>query len=363
MESKFFINPSMFEEKEKLILDNGAMKAYAFKYSTGVCAIRVENEKGYFILLPYQGQQIWRAKFLGKSLAMKSMFAEPIATTVFLESYGPFYMHCGVRAMGVCGPEDTHQPHGELPVAEYKNAWLISGEDEKGAYIAVSGEYIGKKAFNYNYRFVPQCRLYAGETVLHVSVHLENLRTKPMTYMYLGHANFRPVDGSELCYSAKYDSDHIKVHKIIGADVPKEIAEPLADYMDKLEKDPALHHKIGAPHQYYDPEICFTVYYEGDENGMAHTMQRMPDGMAFYVTHPVEALPIGIRWMAKTGDEESLGMVLPATAEHLGFTHAKNNGQLKTLAAGAELNFDITLGLLDAAEAEAVAQKIEKIIK
>lgn len=363
MENKFFLNPSMFEEKEKLILDNGVMKAYAFKYSTGVAAVRVENEKGYFILLPYQGQQIWRAKFLGKSLTMKTSFAEPVPTNDFLETYGCFYMHCGVRAMGVCGPEDTHQTHGELTVAEYKNAWLLSGEDEKGAYIAVSGEYVGKKSFCYHYRFVPECRLYADETLLNVSVHLENLRTTPFTYMYLGHANFRPVDGSELVYSAKYDAEHIKVHKIIDPDTPKEIAEPLAAYMDAVQENPELHHKIGAPNQYYDPEICFTVYYEKDENGMAHTMQRMPDGNAFYITHPVEALPIGIRWMARTGDEDSLGMVLPATAEHLGFTHAKNNGQLKTLEPGAQLNFQIKLGLLEADGAEAVAKKIEAIVK
>lgn len=363
MESKFFINPSMFEEKEKLILDNGTMKAYAFKYSTGVCAIRVENEKGYFIILPYQGQQIWRAKFLGKSLTMKSMFAEPVPTQDFLENYGPFYMHCGVRAMGIVGPEDTHLPHGELTVAQYKNAWLVAGEDEKGAYIAVSGEYIGKKAFNYHYRFVPQCRLYAGETLLHMTVHLENLRSVPFTYMYLGHANFRPVEGSELVYSAKCDPEHIKIHKLIDPAAPKEIAEPLAAYMDALEKDPSLHNKIGAPGQTYNPEICMTIYYEKDENGMAHTMQCMPDGNAFYISHPVDKLPYVIRWMAGTGDEESLGMALPATAEHLGFTHAKNNGQLKTLAAGAELNFDITLGLLEANEVETVAKKIETLIK
>ncbi len=210
---------------------------------------------------------------------------------------------------------------------------------------------------------MPQCRLYADETVLHMSVYLKNLRTKPLTYMYLGHANFRPVDGSELVYSAKYDAEHIKVHKIIDPSTPKEIAEPLAAYMDAAQENPAIHHKIGAPGQYYDPEICFTVYYEKDENGMAHIMQRMPDGNAFYISHPVDALPYGIRWMANTGDEESLGMVLPATAEHLGFTHAKNNGQLKTLAPGAELNFDITLGLLEAKDAEAVADKIEKILK
>ena len=363
MESKFYLNPSMFTEKEKLILENGSMKAYAFIYPTGVEAIRVENEKGYFVILPYQGQQIWRAKFLGKQLTMRSMFEEPIPTDEFLDCYGCFYMHCGVTGMGVPGPQDTHLRHGELTVAKYKNAWLLSGKDEKGSYIAVSGELFGKLAFNYNYHFVPQCRLYADATTLEMTVSLENLRSKPFTYMYLSHINFRPVDGSELIYSAKYDSEHVKVHKIINPSAPKEIAEPLAAYMDALEKDPTLHHQIGVSGQTYDPEICFTVLYESDENGMAHTIQKMPDGSAFYVSHPVDALPYGVRWIARTGDEDSLGMVLPATAEHLGFTHAKENNQLKVLAPNSKITFTVKMGLLDAGQTESVVNTIQKIVK
>jgi len=63
MENKFYLNPSLFTDRETLVLENGSMKAYAFRYSTGVCALKVENEKGFFIILPYQGQQVWRAEF------------------------------------------------------------------------------------------------------------------------------------------------------------------------------------------------------------------------------------------------------------------------------------------------------------
>ena len=62
----------MFLEKEFVLAENGKMKATAFKYSTGVEALKVENDKGYFIILPFQGQQIWRVNFLGKDLYMKT---------------------------------------------------------------------------------------------------------------------------------------------------------------------------------------------------------------------------------------------------------------------------------------------------
>ena len=37
--------------------------------------------------------------------------------------------------MGNPTAEDTHTPHGELPVANYKEAYILAGEDEKGKYI------------------------------------------------------------------------------------------------------------------------------------------------------------------------------------------------------------------------------------
>lgn len=361
VQHQYFLNPSMFTEKEKLILNTGAMRVYAFCYSTGVAALRVENEKGYFILLPYQGQQVWRAKFLGKSLTMRTAFDEPVATQDYLATYGGFLLHCGVCAMGVPHEGDTHPLHGELPNAVYPSAWLLAGEDEQGAYVAVSGEIYGTVSFTRNYRFTPECRLYADGTVLHMNIRLENLRSTPFTYMYLCHINFRPVDGGELAYSTPYDREHVKIHKIVPTDMPKDKAANLAAYMDAVEETPALHHKVGEPGQFYDPEICFTVRYQTDAEGMAHTMQQLPDGMAFYVSHPAEVLPYGIRWIARTGDEDSMGMVLPATAEHFGYTHAKNNDQLKVLPPKSELCFCIKAGLLTAAEAEQMAQNIERI--
>ena len=349
------IKKSFFSDREYVLVENKTMKATAFKYSTGVEAIKVENAKGYFIILPFQGQQIWRIHFLGKDLVMKTKFDEPKPTEDYLKTYGGFLLHCGINAFGVPQSDDNHPLHGENPNAPYEEAYIEAGED----YIAVGGSREYNVSFTKNYKFSPECRLYADDTVLKVHVKLENLRHEPMEYMYLAHINFRPIDGAELMYTGDYKK--IKVHKIIGANVPKERAKKLKAYMDAIEKDPTLHHKVGAEGQLYDPEICFTVNYKGDENGRAYTMQYTDEG-ACYVSHPVDVLPFVIRWISRTGDEDSMGMVLPATAEHLGYSNAKKAGNIKILPPTGKIEFDLEAGYLDADRAKEVKAKIEKII-
>ena len=56
-------------------------------------------------------------------------------------------------------------------------------------------------------------------------------------------------------------------------------------------------------------------------------------------------------------------MALPATAEHYGYTNAKEKGQIKYLEPGAEVHFRVTAGYLDDADAKKLAEKIDKIIK
>ncbi|MBE5869582.1 MAG: DUF4432 family protein [Lachnospiraceae bacterium] len=353
---RIYLKREFFGDREFLLAENNNMKATAFKYSTGVEAIKVENKKGYFIILPFQGQQIWRACFLGKDLVMRTSFEEPVPTTEYLETYGGFLVHCGVQGMGVPQAGDTHKQHGEVPNVAYQKAYMEIGKD----YMTVGGVYEYNKSFVKHYLFNPECSLQEDDTVLKVKVRLENKRHEPLEYMYLCHINFRPIDGAELIYSADYDSSGVKVHKLIGDGVPKEEAEKLMAYMEAVEKDPTLHHKVGAPGQLYDPEICFTIYYKGDENGRAYTLQYNEEG-ACYVSHPVEQLPIGIRWISRKIDEQSMGMVLPATAEHLGYTDAKSKGQIKVLQGMESVEFNIEAGYLEKERADQVKTKIEQI--
>ncbi|MCL1855855.1 MAG: hypothetical protein FWF86_08990 [Clostridia bacterium] len=76
------------------------------------------------------------------------------------------------------------------------------------------------------------------------------------------------------------------------------------------------------------------------------------------VTFRPEELPYGIRWIARTGDEDALGLCLPATAEHKGYNYCKMNGQLRTLAPKASLTFHVKTGYLSA---EHTALRIKKL--
>ncbi len=355
---RVYLKKEYFTEKETVLLENGDMRAVAFKYSTGVCAVRVENNRGYFIILPFQGQQIWRAFFDGHDLVMKTKFSEPVPTLEYLQTYGGFLLHCGINAFGVPQADDNHKQHGEIPNAEYKIAYIECGED----YIGVGGRFDFDVSFTKNYSFSPMCKLYNDDTVLKIDIELENRRHYPMDYMYLCHINFHPIDNAQLIYSADYDSEHIKVYKSIGENVPKAQAAKLLEYMERVEKEPEIHNTVGAEGQIYDPEICFNVKYKGDENNRAYTMQYTQDG-AYYVSHPVDVLPEAIRWISRTLDEDSMGMVLPSTAEHLGYQNAKRKGQLKYLKPMEKISFRIEAGYLTAERANQVKKHIEDFSK
>ena len=107
------------------------------------------------------------------------------------------------------------------------------------------------------------------------------------------------------------------------------------------------------------------VYYghikDADENGDAHTMQLLPDGYACYVTHKPEELPFGVRWIARTEDEDALGMVLPATAQHMGYLYCKKHGLEKYLGPGETLTYHITTGILSPEESLKMKDKIKSL--
>lgn len=353
---------NMFSDRELTLLEYNKMRVIAFKYSTGVEALKVENEKGYFIILPFQGQQIWRANFCGIDLQMKTTFKEPVPTKEYLETYGGFLLHCGINAFGVPSAKDSHPQHGEIPNACYDNAYIECGCDENGDYVSVGGKLLFNKSFVKSYCFSPNCKLYSDGTVLNINVEIENMRSYPMEYMYLCHINFRPIDGAELVYSVPYDNKHIKIYDSVGDDIEEPRRTQLIEYMNVLEKDPSVMNKVGGEEQTYDPEICFRLRYLGDSNKRAYTMQCMNEG-AFYVSHPIDALPDAIRWISRTKHEDSMGMVLPCTAEHLGYTHAKDNGQIKVLPPNGKISFNIEAGYINKIKEEEVKKKINEIVK
>ncbi len=351
--------PSFFGEVEKTLVEHEGLTASTFLYPSGVQGLRLTNELGHLVVLPFQGQQIWDAQFLGRTLTMRSMFDMPYPTTEYLRTYGGFLLHCGVTAMGVPAAGDSHPLHGELPNAPYRAAQLVTGNDESGPYLAVTGQYRHTVAFAQNYIAQPTITLHASFSRLTASLVIHNLKQTPMELMYLAHANFRPVDEGRLVYSALCTPENVRVRSSIPSHIRP--AAGYRDFLQELQAHPEKHNVL-RPGLAFDPEVVFFVDYQVDEAGWAHTLQVHPDGSADFISHRPDQLDHGVRWISRTPDQDALGMVLPATAEPEGYTAEKAKGNLKVLAGGAEWRCDMELGALSPHEAKVLEARIKSIL-
>jgi len=360
LQTTLHILPRFFGEKERLLVEQGPLSASSFLFDSGVCGLRLKNDVGQLVLLPFQGQQIWSAAFGGRDLTMKSMFDQPRPTREYLDTYGGFLVHCGATAMGVPAQGDTHPLHGELPNAPYEKAYVVVGQDEKGAFIGLGGQYQHTVAFNHNYVARPLVKLYAGSTLIWVTLTIANLKHSDMELMYLAHVNFRPVDEGRLVYSAPCTPEHVRVRTSIPSHI-----RPLPGYVEfiqELGQHPEKHNLL-APDLLFDPEVVFFIDCVTDKDGWAHSMQLHPDGSADYIRHRPDQLDKGIRWISRTADQDALGLLLPATAEPEGYTAEKAKGNLKLLPAQGTFRCDLEIGTLTPEEAQRMAVKIDTILQ
>ena len=355
--AKIAVFKEMFGEKRRVLARFGEFEAESFRYSTGVEALKLSNSRGSFTILPFMGQMVWRCDFDGRELAMKSMHDEPeMCKTSFNESYGCFMMHCGLTAMGNPTPEDTHVGHAELPIAPYRDAWIEFGEDRAGAYAEVGGEFVNRLCFTHNYTFSPRVRLRAGAAKLEISASVRNNKDIPFEYYYLCHVNHRPVDGSKIVESP------LAKAPIVNHEVPDGYYKPWADatnaWLAKLDEDFTRQAVVGAKGESYRPEIVNCYFHKADRSGVATVMQMYPrNSGAVYVSYRPGELPYATHWIARTCDEDALGMCLPATAEHKGRLYCQAHRQQRVLAPGKTVSFSIETGLLKASEAKAMAAR------
>jgi hypothetical protein len=358
-ETTFHLQKHFFTAAEQTLVEQEGLVASAFLFGSGVHGLRLANQSGQIVVLPFQGQQIWQAEFHGRPLTMQSMFSEPRPDVEYLQTYGAFLLHCGFTAMGVPAEGDHHPLHGELPNAPYQSARLLAGEDERGRYLGVAGRYQHTVAFNHNYVAGPLVKLYAGSSRLAVSLTVQNLKRSPMEYMYLAHVNFRPVDHGRLFYSAHCTPEHVRVRSSIPAHIRP--APGYREFLQSLEARPEQHNRL-EPGLLFDPEVVFFIDYLAGADGWAHAMQIHPDGSADFISHRPEQLDKGIRWISRTPDQDALGLNLPATAEPEGYSAEKAKGNVRVLPAQAEFRCDLEIGLLTPEEAREMESQIERIL-
>jgi hypothetical protein len=228
-----------------------------------------------------------------------------------------------------------------------------------GAYIGLCGSYRHTVAFSYNYLARPMVKLYAGSTLLRVSLDVHNLKRTAMELMYLAHINFRPVDNARLVYSAPCTPEHVRVRRSIPSHVRP--GPGYREFLQQLGEHPEKHHVL-APELVFDPELVFSIDYLADDAGWAHSLQVHPGGGADYVAHRPQELPIGVRWICRTPDQDAMGLCLPATAEPEGYHAEKAKGNIVVLPGGATWHIDLKVGTLSAERAAEVASTIAGIV-
>ena len=355
------LSKHMFEGKERILAQSGKLTASLFVYETGVRAVRLANEHGYIVVLPYKGQQVWDAFFDGRFLNMETMYQEPRNVAHFLDTYGCFVMHCGALRMGCPGPEDDHPLHGDLPYADYGEAVLELGRDAEGRTMGITGLFDYNRAFGEKYHARPMAKLHESSTLVDISMEIENYSHYPMDLMYMCHVNFRPVEGGRIVQSVGWDKERMKVRTVIPEHV--EASPGFVDFLAQLEENPDLTQTIRAEDE-YDPEIAFFIESPRvDADGWSHFMQVHPDGSADYIRYKPSELDHNTRWISRTRDQAGLGLALPATCDPEGYTAERRKGNIKTVPGKGSVSFSVVAGCLNRKEAMNMEETINQLMR
>jgi hypothetical protein len=359
METRVDLIPAQFAKQERSLTTFGPLAASGFQFPSGVAAVRLYSDVGEATILPFQGQQIWSLIFAERNLTMRSMFEQPYPTREFLHTFGGFLQHCGITAVGGPGAEDSHPLHGELPNAPYASAHVVTGEDDRGAYIGVGGSYRHTVAFSYNYIAQPLVKLYQDSTLISVEMTITNHKRSPMEIFYLAHANFRPIDNGRLVYSARRTPDHVRVRSSIPSHIKP--GPGYKEFIEELGRQPTRHETL-SPDLPFDPEVVFFIDYLADDDGWAHSMQIHPDGAADYIRHRPDQLRKATRWISRTPDQDAIALVEAGTSEPEGYSAEKSKGNAHLLGAGEKFYCQLEMGALSAAESADIEGRIGKIV-
>jgi len=315
--TRISVDLARFGKSRKLLLKVPGFEVLTSSYPGKVPCMRVVNARGRVDILPYKGMQIWRAKFDGRQLAMHSMFKRPDRARDYLASYGAFFLHCGITAMGDPGPEDQHPLHGELPSARFSRVFIDYAPDNQN--LTIGAIYRHKMAFASHYEFRTEYALSTDDATIACKVAVTNLRPEPMHLMYLGHANFRPAAQARL----------------------------LSNQVNASE--------IAARSDEHATETVSSLAFPSGH--VARRLQIWPDGSADYAWHHTDALPFAVEWRHESGVERAFGLSLPGTCTTMGQAREIAAGRVPTLSGNETWRASFGFGLLNAIETGAMLEQ------
>lgn len=338
---RIVLDRNQFHRDERTIVRAGGVDVSTFAYPSGIEAVRVRNERGFLVILPYMGQIIWDAQFDGVDLKMKNMFRQPVPAQVIADTYGCFGFHSGLLAAGCPAPDDDHPLHGEMACAPMDEAWL----DAEDGHVTVSGlrEYV--KGFGDHYAANPAVALRAGETSFTIGMHVENRSAyAPMPLQYMCHMNYAYVEGGT--FRQSIPDDAIRIRETVPAHVHPTPA--WTELNEKIKAGTVDTRNLGFGHL-CDPEICFFADDLPRFGDHAEFALGRGDGTEFFTEFSTAQFPNATRWILYNADQQVAAFVLPGTSRPEGRNAARRAGTLIELPAQESRDFQVRTGLRKAA--------------
>lgn len=336
MSTRLMLCRELFNEQPRTLLENNDFIVSAFRYPSGVEALKLENERGYLLMLPWLGQMIWDAHFDGRSLTMRNMFSQPKPAKEIIETYGCFAFHSGLLANGCPSPEDTHALHGEMPCAPMDDAWLELDSDT----LRLTGRYEYVMGFGHHYIAQPSVTLRKGSSLFDIEMAVTNRASAPMPLQYMCHMNYAYVP--QATFSQNLPDEALMLRESIPAHVKP--TEQWLAFNQKLKQGDISLNALTEP-AYYDPEIVFFADKLDRYTDTPEFRMHGPDGTTFITRFSSADLNYVTRWILYNGDQQVAAFALPATCRPEGFLAAKNNDSLLTLASGETRKFCVTTGI------------------
>ncbi len=326
----------LFSEQPRTLLANDDFTVTAFRYASGVEGLRVENARGYLVILPWLGQMIWDAEFDGHDLTMRNMFSEPKPAAEVVATYGCFAFHSGLLANGCPSPQDTHPLHGEMACAAMDEAWLELEAD----CLRVAGRYEYVMGFGHHYEARPTVALRRASALFDIQMTVTNLASVPMPLQFMFHMNYPSV--AQATFSQNIPDEALSLRESVPAHVQP--TESWLAFNQRLLQGEASLTTLCEP-QYYDPEIVFFAdkldrYTDSPEFRMI-----APDGTTFVTRFSSTEFNYVTRWILYNGDQQVAAFALPATCRPEGFLAAQRNGSLISLAPQQTRSFTVTTGI------------------
>lgn len=334
---KINLTPALFSATPFTLYQDEHFIVSTFTYPSGVKALKLINDQGHLIVLPYMGLIIWDAVFAGRSLKMTDMFSQPLPATEITDTYGCFQFNSGLLGNGTPTPEDGYQLHGEFPTAPMQQASLIIADNQ----ITITADFEYVKGFGYHYLAQPSVTLHAGSSLFDIKLRVTNLsKAQPMPLQYMCHMNYAYVAGARL--EQNVPDQAFKLRQTIPAHVKPTPA--WRKYNDALKASGQLINQLDDS-THYDPEIVFF-----SENLQSYTNEACfkmhLDATHAYVTKfNTTDFPIVTRWLLYNADQKVAAFALPATSTPEGRLAAQASGTLIMLAPGATKHFSVTTGL------------------